>query len=604
MSKDIVHNCVHKCPLHDDSKLNSTCNGYSHICAKQKNSQAKREAYVRQNAEFYNIYPIPPLDKPFPFPQQSHKSTHVVRARRELCTTTTTTTTTLQHKLQFNRMVNTEVANQEDKSTKRANLYPPLFKHKLLSSVVETNEKKDSTTTKKHGIILQSTSGDQIKVSTSVAVLSDLIKHQLVEQTTSNYCDRPIVIKLTNVETKYLKIMIAFMTFRTTTNVITEKELFDQIFDDPEIELIGVLRVAQYMSIKPLVKMMFMGFANMIQNCTDESVISEAIGEREWVRYFTQEDETLNKISSKPGYPCVENLLKYNREAFPTLKRNSRLLTGTSIWIRPRYQVQHHLNLNSKFAKILTLQHATKRFNIVSSRLRTANDVEILKLYCKSYWYCNDENLVWEWVCILQEHKKLRVGELMSDEELEDLEDDEIHHTGEMDSKSIRALCEALRLMSDIESLNFAVGSATSYILTQQDLEILCKVLSGQNQAIVELNLNGMNVQDKGVIALSELISKSKTLKVLRLDGCRVCDTGMKKLGAALQHNNTLKTLMFGCSRQDCLSEQGLGYLCEALRKNSTLRTLYLNTAWPKKLIAAWKTHNRGDGSLCVRSLL
>jgi len=111
-----------------------------------------------------------------------------------------------------------------------------------------------------------------------------------------------------------------------------------------------------------------------------------------------------------------------------------------------------------------------------------------------------------------------------------------------------------------------------------QDLQVLCKVLTESDCKLNSLNLSWCKVTDKGVKHIAEALSNSNcALNSLDLSFCILADEGVKDIAEALSNSNcALNSLNLRCCM---VTDEGVKHIAEALsNSNCALNSLDLSS--------------------------
>ncbi|CAF3219116.1 unnamed protein product [Rotaria socialis] len=113
--------------------------------------------------------------------------------------------------------------------------------------------------------------------------------------------------------------------------------------------------------------------------------------------------------------------------------------------------------------------------------------------------------------------------------------------------------------------------------LSDKGVCFLAMALSAPNSMVKDLGLGGNNITDAGVQYLAEMLKKNTSLTTLYLRHNQISDQGVEILADALAyHNTTLKELYL--SSNPMISDQSVDFLANMLMCNRSLRRLWIQS--------------------------
>ena len=145
-------------------------------------------------------------------------------------------------------------------------------------------------------------------------------------------------------------------------------------------------------------------------------------------------------------------------------------------------------------------------------------------------------------------------------------------------NKTLRHLNLGSNNLSDIGAFYFGKGLRENITLkklvlhgcgfTSRGAEDL-SIMSAQE----DLDIGWNAIGDQGMAHLAESFKKIKTLKCLDTSHCGLTSRGAEDLSKALAQNSSLERLRI---EQNAIGDQGIAHLAESLKKNQTLKHLYV----------------------------
>jgi len=208
--------------------------------------------------------------------------------------------------------------------------------------------------------------------------------------------------------------------------------------------------------------------------------------------------------------------------------------------------------------------------------------------------------------CILQDTRKLKLGENTLDESACDLLAKAVSSMTRLEDLSLNdnpligsgGAVEVIKALGGSQVVQLNLGSTGIGV---PDCEALCELLKSSHSLSTTLRFLDLskNTIGEGATALSEMLVESKSLTELVLKDCHISGQGASELAAALCKNSTLKILNLN---HNPIGLEGASSMADMLQHNTSLEELNLHddSVWHK---GVWKLNDSLEHNQTLKKL-